>query len=106
MYTSSSGRSRVIRRTSSSAVVCSSRAGVSAFPFWLLRGASVYSVSSTSLDQLERLLGCGDPREGDAERVVEAARRRVQALHELAQDEVLVVDHQDAADRLQARLSL
>src|SRR5262249_53686173 len=52
------------------------------------------------LDRGERLLGGRDAGESDPERVVERPRRRVQALDELLQNEELVVDDEDAADRL------
>jgi hypothetical protein len=55
---------------------------------------------AVALDHLERFPGRGDAGEGDAERVVERAGGGVEALHELAQHQVLVVDDEDAADRL------
>ena len=55
------------------------------------------------LDGGERLLGGGDAGEGDAERVIERAGGGVQALDELAQHQVLVVDDEDAADGLRHR---
>jgi len=48
-------------------------------------------------DHRQRFLRGGDAQEADTERVVERARRGVEALHELPQHEVLVVDHQNAA---------
>ncbi len=51
------------------------------------------------LDCRERLARRRDPGKGDAEGIVERARRRVQPLDELLQDEGLVVDDQDPADR-------
>ena len=48
----------------------------------------------------ERFLRRGDADEDDAERIVERARRGVESLDELAQHEVLVIDDEDAADRL------
>jgi hypothetical protein len=53
---------------------------------------------AVGFDGGERFLDGGDAAEGDAERVVEGARGGVQPLHELAQDQVLVVDDEDAAD--------
>jgi beta-phosphoglucomutase-like phosphatase (HAD superfamily) len=55
---------------------------------------------AVGLDRGDRLLRGGDAAEGNAEGVVEGARRGVQPLHELAQDEVLVVDDQNAAGGL------
>ena len=51
------------------------------------------------LDRLERVARGGDAGEHDAERVVQALGGRVQALDELLEDQRLVVDDQDAADR-------
>jgi len=41
---------------------------------------------AVGLDCRQRLLRGGDAAEGDAERVVQRARRRVQPLQDLAQD--------------------
>ena len=58
---------------------------------------------AVGLDGGERLLGGGDAGEGDAERVIERARGGVQALDELAQHQLFVVDDEDAADGLRHR---
>ena len=52
------------------------------------------------LDRLERVARRGDAGEADAQRVVQALGGGVQALDELLEDQGLVVDHEDAADRV------
>jgi len=55
---------------------------------------------AVGLDHRQRFLGGGYAGEADAEGIIERARRGVEALDELAQHQVLIVDDEDAAREL------
>src|SRR5260370_11339459 len=52
------------------------------------------------LDRGERFARRGDARKGDAERIIEGARGRVQAFDEFLQHQRFIVDDKNPADRL------